>query len=135
MNIDVRMYVNSDLEGVNKILKEAFNIKKENNSYNDCYEIVSLTDEKISGYLLLTKVYNPVKNIYYGLIDYVCVLSKYRGTGTSDKLIEYAFEVSKKIGLDYLQLTCAPFRIGVQKLYKRNGFVLRYTNVYRKEIL
>ena len=41
MNIDVRMYVNSDLEGVNKILKEAFNIKKENNSYNDCYEIVS----------------------------------------------------------------------------------------------
>ena len=91
MNIDVRMYVNSDLEGVNKILKEAFNIKN--------------------------------------------VLSKYRGTGTSDKLIEYAFEVSKKIGLDYLQLTCAPFRIGGQKLYKRNGFVLRDTNVYRKEIL
>ena len=35
----------------------------------------------------------PIKNIYYCLVDYVCVSSKYRGTGTSDELIKYATEI------------------------------------------
>ena len=135
MEIVVRDYMESDLEKVNEILFEAFGVSKSNFKVENIRELVSVCDNEVSGYLYLTKVLNPIKNIYYCLVDYVCVSSKYRGTGTSDKLINYAIEVAKEMGANYLQLTSAPHRIGAHKLYERCGFKKRETDVFRKEIV
>ena len=83
----------------------------------------------------MTRVLNPIKNKYYYLIDYVCVLSKYRGLGVSDKLMEYAFKLAKENDAMYLQLTCSRFRDAAHKLYERCGFIKRDSDIYRKEIL
>ena len=135
MNVEVRDYQAADLERVNEIIGESFGgVKGE--AKDECFrEIVSLNDGEVSGYLLLTKVLNPVRNKYYCLVDYVCVASKFRGSGASDKLIEYATDAAKEMGASYLQLTCAPFRVSAHKLYERCGFEKRETDVYRKVLV
>lgn len=135
MDIVVRMYESNDLDKVNEILREAFDREKKEFNDDSFIEIVSLCDGEVSGYLYLTKVFNPIKNIYYCLVDYVCVSSKYRGTGTSDELIKYATKVSKEMGASYMQLTCSPFRKSAHKLYERNGFKIAETDLFRKELL
>lgn len=135
MNIVVRKYEERDLNSVNEILSEAFQRKKNNFSSEEFVELVSLCDNEISGYLLMTKVLNPIKNKYYYLIDYVCVLSKYRGLGVSDKLMKYAEKFAKENDAIYIQLTCSRFRKAAHKLYERCGFIKRDSDIYRKEIL
>ena len=135
MNVDVRKYEESDLEGVNKILGEAFNTSKNNFTDDIFYEVVACVDGNVVGYLLLTKVLNPVKDKYYYLVDYVCVDSNYRGYGIGKKLISYAEDIAKKDNAMYLQLTCSYFREAAHKLYESCGFIKRESDIFRKEIV
>lgn len=135
MDIIVRKYEDNDLDSVNIVLEEAFNRKKNNFSSDEFIELVSQCDDDISGYLLMTRVLNPIKNKYYFLIDYVCVLSKYRGIGVSDKLMKCAEEIAREEGVIYLQLTCSRFRESAHKLYERCGFEKRDSDIYRKVIV
>jgi GNAT superfamily N-acetyltransferase len=133
--IDVRKYNDNDLERVNYILEEAFNTKKDNFIGKEFYEVVATYDNYVCGYLLLTKVLNPIKNKFYFLVDYVCVDSKYRGMGISDKLMEYAEKVARDNHAMYLQLTCSTFRHSAHKLYERCGYIKRDSDIFRKELL
>ena len=135
MDIKVRNYCKEDLEGVNKVLYESFSCSKEDFSCNDFFEIVALVDGKIGGYLLLTKVFNPIKKRYYFLVDYVCVLSDYRGHGIGDLMLLYAEEVAREEKGMYLQLTCSHFRKAAHKLYERQGYKKRDSDIYRKELV
>ncbi|MBQ6323594.1 MAG: GNAT family N-acetyltransferase [Bacilli bacterium] len=134
MIIKIEEYCDEYLEGVNSVLEEAFSHRK--NNFNDANfkEIVALCDNTVCGYLLLTKVLNPIKNKYYYLVDYVCVSSEYRGNGIALKMLEYAENVAKKDGAIYLQLTCSYSREAAQKLYEKAGYEKRESNVFRKEL-
>ena len=59
--IEVRNYRDTDLDSVNIILKEAFNESKRNFKNSNFKEIVVCVDGKVAGYLLLTRILNPVK--------------------------------------------------------------------------
>ena len=133
--LEIRKYNDSDLDSVNVVLKEAFSIEKSNFSGDEFIEIVASNNGDICGYLLLTRVLNPIKNKYYMLVDYVCVSSKYRGLGIGKKLINYAYDVAKKEKVMYLQLTCSTFRVAAHRLYESCGFVKRDSDIYRKEIV
>ena len=135
MNVEVRDYQAADLERVNEIIGESFGgVKGE--AKDECFrEIVSLNDGEVSGYLLLTKVLNPVRNKYYCLVDYVCVASNYRGLNVSDKMIYYAEDIARKMNCKYMQLSCSTFRESAHKLYQRCGFVKRDSSLYRKELV
>ena len=91
-------------------------------------------DDVICGYLLITKVLNPIKNKYYCLFDYVCVSEKYRGLGLGEKLTRYAEEVALEDSPMYLQLSCSYFRQDAHKLYEKCGFEKRESDLYRKVI-
>ena len=135
MNIEVRNYQENDLDSVNEILQESFQVEKDQIVGNEFQEIVAVVEEMVVGYLLLTKVYNPIgrKNIFY--IDYVCVDSKYRRHGVGKKLLDYAYEEAKRQGGTYLQLTCSRFREAAHKLYESCDFVMRDSDIYRKDII
>jgi len=134
--IKVRLYENKDLPEVNEILKEAFAITKTSlQKYNNIYEVVATIDNRVGGYLILTKVPNPLNNTCYFLVDYVCVLKKYCGKGLSDAIMKYATEIAQKEKASYLQLTCSKYRTAAQKLYLRNGFIIRDSNIYRKNLI
>lgn len=130
--IDVRFYENRDLDSVNTILEEAFKVSKSNFNNSSIKEIVALVDGNVCGYLLLTKVLNPILNKYYYLVDYVCVLSSYHGRGIGKKLLSFAEKVALRDDAMYLQLTCSSFRIAAHKLYESCGFVKRDSDIFRK---
>ncbi len=132
MNIVVDYYKDENLEQVNNVLKEAFNVEKNNFSGEEFKEIVALYDDEAVGYLLLTKVLNPIKNKYYYLVDYVCVLSKYRGLGISDRLMEFAEDIAREDNAMYLQLTCSTHRVAAHRLYERCGYIKRDSDQFRK---
>ena len=154
MDVIVDYYKEEYLDDINKVLKEAFNIEKSNFSGEEFKEIVAIVDNKAVGYLLLTKVLNPIKNKYYYLVDYVCVLSNYRGLGVSDKLVDYVCVLSNYRGLGisdklmkfaedialnddamYLQLTCGTQRVAAHKLYERCGYIKRDSDQFRKVLM
>ena len=135
MDIEIRKYKDSDLERVNEILEESFQITKSQIVGDDFFEIVAIEDNTVVGYLLLTRVLNPIRNIYYYNVDYVCVDSRYRGHEIGKKMLDYAYTLAKKNGVIYLQLTCSRFREAAHKLYEKCGYVKRDSDIYRKDIL
>ena len=132
--IECREYLDSDLDMVNDILDESFNGRKDNFNYDNITEFVALKDGVVCGYLMLTKIINPIENNFYYLVDYVCVSSKYRGLGVGDKLMDYVYNYAKDMGAMYLQLTCSYNRVAAHKLYERCGYIKRDSDIYRKVI-
>ena len=133
--IDVREYREEDFSFVNNILQESFSVSKRNFKKDEFKEIVISLDNIVIGYLLLTKVYNPIKDIYYYLIDYVSIDSNYRNRGFGKKLLEYVFILAKRENISYLQLTSNRSRVAAHKLYLSLGFVKRDSDIFRKEIV
>ena len=132
MDVIVDYYKEEYLDDINKVLKEAFNIEKSNFSGEEFKEIVAIVDNKAVGYLLLTRVLNPIKNKNYYLVDYVSVLSNYRGLGISDKLMKFAEDIALNDDAMYLQLTCGTHRLAAHKLYERCGYIKRDSDQFRK---
>lgn len=137
MEIKVREYERHDFDSVNSMLYEAFNTSKkidisENENF---YEIVAEVDGVVVGYLLLTKVLNPIKNKSYYLIDYVCVVNEFRGYGVGEKMMNYAEAYARHSGGMYLQLSCKWTRVAAHKLYEKCGFVKRESDMFRKELI
>ena len=135
MDIIVRNYENNDLEQVNVILQEAFQCEKKNFSGDNFTEVVATIDDKVVGYLLLTRVFNPVLDKLYILVDYVCVLSAYRDAGIGQKMLEYADSIAKSEKAIYLQLTCSYFRVAAHRLYEKCGYVRRDSDIFRKDLV
>lgn len=137
MDVRIREYEKSDLDGVNLLLYEAFHRLKKNDisEDNNFHEIVAEIDGRVVGYLLLTRVLNPIRNKYYYLIDYVCVVRDFRGYGIGEKMMDYAEEYARHCGGMYLQLTCRWTRIEAHKLYAKCGFVKRESDIFRKELV
>lgn len=133
--IHIREYCSNDLNSINKLLMESFSVSKKDFFGSEFYEVVAEVDAEVAGYLLLTKVFNPILDRYYCLIDYVCVSSEYRRLGIGKKLLEYAYKVAKEENAIYLQLTCSTFRVAAHKLYESCGFVKRESDIFRKEII
>ena len=137
MEIKVRDYRKEDLDGVNIMLYEAFRrLKKTDISSDDTFhEIVAEANGKVVGYLLLTRVLNPVRNRYYCLVDYICVVRDYRGYGVGEKMMEYAENYARSHNAMYMQLTCRWTRIEAHKLYEKCGFKKRESDIFRKELI
>ncbi len=135
MKGEVRLYQDSDYLLVNEILQEAFGVSKKEFHDNQFQELVITVDQFVCGYLLLTKVLNPILDRYYYLVDYVCINSKYRGLGLGEQLIEEACKICSDNQAMYMQLTCRRSRLAAHKLYEKCGFVMRDSDIFRKELL
>ena len=68
------------------------------------------------------------------LEDVVVDVSR-RGQRIGEKMIEFALEYANtQLDVSKLDLTSSPYRVAANALYKKLGFELRDTNVYRFEI-
>ena len=136
MEVRVRKYNEADFCDVNNVLKEAFGISKKSNSLNnDHIELVACVDRKVVGYLLLTRVFDPVISNNYFLIDYVCVKEEFRNKKIGSLLVNEAIGIARDNGGSYIQLTSSRFREAAHKLYENCGFVVRDSDIFRKELL
>lgn len=134
MDIVIKNYSDEYLESLNCLLKEVYDIEKKPNT-TDNIEIVALYQEEVVGYLMLQKVHDSIKNIYYFYVQYVCVKKEYRRNGIGKALFTHVFELSLKNHISYIELTSNPMRTEAHFLYHSLGFHTRSTDVFRKEIL
>ena len=134
MKINIRTYTTSDKDSLNILLKEVYGLEKEDNTTNNI-EIVAVYNDQIIGYLTINKLYDSVRNINYAFLNYVCVKKEYRNKGIASNMLEYVFNICKKLNISYIELTSNDKRIEAQYLYQNMGFSIRETNVFRKEIL
>lgn len=135
-DVFVREYSDKDFDSVNSILEEAFHICKKCEIRDDTFtELVCESHGKIVGYLLITRILDPVKNRLKYHIDYVCVDSKYRGNGIGQMLMEYVEALGKKESVLYIELTSSRFRMSAHRLYEKCGYVRRDSDIFRKELV
>ncbi len=67
-------------------------------------------------------------------IEDVVVDEKYRGMGIGLELSKSAIQKAGELGASTVDLTSRPDREAANEMYKKLGFELRETNVYRKDL-
>ncbi len=135
METTIRRFRDEDLESLNILLKEVYDKERKGKTLDNNIELVAVVDKKVVGYLILNKLYDVVCGIYYGHINFYCVLEKYRNKKIGTKLLEEVFNICKKEDIKYLELTSNSSRVAAHHLYKKLGFNIRNTNVFRKELI
>lgn len=139
----IRKYVDSDFDGVFKILKESFpevdleDYPLEVSSLqldNSHVQYVAICDDQVVGYTLVRKSFDPIIRRVNYWIDYVCVDSSYRNRGVASGIFEEIEKDAKNDGVLYLQLTSSRFRKDARKLYLKLGFSIRESDIFRKVI-
>lgn len=136
-NLVIRKYVNEDFNDVINLVKDNFNISDNIKSLDDnlnSFGIVATIDKKIVGYLRTDKLYNPFKKCYYYYLSYVCVDSNYQNMSIGTEMLEFIFNYAKNDSVSYIELTSRSSREAANHLYLKTGFVIRDTNVFRKEM-
>lgn len=131
MNIEYRKIEYNDFNSLKELLSSCFDleIKKICNDDNQ-YNLVAIYDSKVVGHLLFTKIYNPVDDIYWGKIDYVCVHDDYRNMKIATNLLDELERIEKNI--KYFELTSNEKRIIANHLYQKLGYTIVNTNLFRK---
>ena len=132
--MEIREYIDSDLSSLNILLNDVYGIEKVN-CITDNIELVAIDDEAVVGYLMLNIMHNSIKNIRYGMVNYVCVAKEYRRQGIATKLFEKVFDICRNKNISYIELTSNETRVEAHALYKKIGFMVRDTTVFRKEFL
>lgn len=134
MNIVIRNYMEKDLDSLNCLLQDVYELEKKSN-VTDNIELVAVYQEEIVGYLTLHKLHDSVKDLYYFFVNYVCVKKEYRKHGIGTMLFDRVFDLCRKENISYVELTSNEKRMAAHSLYQSLGFYIRSTDVFRKEIL
>lgn len=136
--MEIIYYEDKYLSSLNELLDEAFQIMKIYRNAGDDIELLMINEEKVIGYLCLNKCINLITGRPYFYVNYVCVKKEFRRRGVATALIGKAIEICKNLDLEckvsYLELTSNPSRVAAHELYKKLGFVVRETTVFRKEL-
>ena len=136
-NLVIRKYINNDFNVVINLVKEHFNISDNIKSLDDnlnSFGIVAIIDKKIVGYIRVDKLYNPFKKCYYYFLSYICVDSNYQNMSIGTEMLEFIFNYAQNDNVGYIELTSRSSREAANHLYLKTGFVIRDTNVFRKDI-
>ena len=135
---EINKFTDSVFEAVLKLLpqldpdaelptKEHFKeILKSNTSH---FFIVELDSNNIIGMFTITTYKIPTGTKVW--IEDVVIDESQRGKGIGEELMQFAIGFSKSTGAKAIDLTSRPYRTAANQLYRKMGFILRETNVYR----
>jgi ribosomal protein S18 acetylase RimI-like enzyme len=87
------------------------------------------SDKRIIG--MGTPVETPMFSGSSGDIEDIVVDERYRGQGLGSKITKKLIARAKARGCRHAELTSRPSRVAANNLYKKLGFTIRKTNVYR----
>ena len=135
-NLEIKRYEDKYSDEVTSILQEKFTIEGEiqlEDSENS-FSIIALINNKVVGHVRVDKLKNIGKNCYYYLINYVCVADNYQNRNIATEMLTYLFDYAKKDCVSYLELTSKATREAANHLYLKNGFTIKETNVFVKNI-
>lgn len=91
--------------------------------------IAELDDSQIVGIFTLVTYVVPTGTKVW--IEDVVVDESQRGRGFGREMMLYAIGYARSLGAKAVDLTSKPSRVAANHLYRKTGFLLRETNVYR----
>jgi ribosomal protein S18 acetylase RimI-like enzyme len=98
-------------------------------SGGSCFFVAELDNNEIIGMLTICKC--EMLSGSTALIEDVVVDENHRGRGYGMELMEFAVRFARSAGVSAIELTSRPSRIAANQLYRKSGFEIRETNVYR----
>ncbi len=133
--MDIVYYDYKYLDSLNELLNLSFNVTKVGEASNQDIELIAVVENRVVGYMLLNRLTDGVKGINYFYVNYVCTHPDFRHQHIATKMFQKVFLLCKEKNISYLELTSNSQRKIAHDLYRKLGFELRETNVFRKEIL
>lgn len=133
--MEIKRYEDKYLDSLNILLTQAFQVEKKSNGLDSDIELIAVIENKVIGYLLLNKNFDCIRNQQYYYVNYVCVLDEFRNQGVATKMFNEVFILCKNNNISYLELTSNMTRMEAHRLYKKLGFQVRNTTVFRKDII
>lgn len=88
--------------------------------------------KKMIGFLTVSLIRIP--SGITAMADDFLIYDSYRKWGVGRMLMEYALDLAEKKGARHLTLRTSPKRTEANELYKKMGFQLQITNVYRMNL-
>lgn len=137
MDINIRLMNEDDHNKVLALYEEVFG-KKQINDYHikdsNALFIIAQFNNEVVGLVQLDIIMDVFKGVKYGYINSVCTSPHYRRMGIGEKLMTKATEIAKENNCKYIELTSSDSKVAAHKLYFKNGYQIRKTNVFKKEL-
>lgn len=133
--MEIIYYDSKYLDSLNELLNLSFQLTKVGEISPQDIELIAVIEDKVVGYLVLNRLVDCVRGVKYFYVHYVCTHPDFRNQHIATKMFERVFLICKEQKIAYLELTSNPTRIVAHHLYRKLGFKVRETVVFRKEIL
>jgi ribosomal protein S18 acetylase RimI-like enzyme len=138
--IKVKSYSEKILEEVNKLIPQLSGTAaplsrkklKRLLATENTFLFLAEKDNNLVGMVTLVLVEIPTAT--RALIEDIVVDKSFLGQKIGKKLMAFAIDFAREQGASTVNLTCAPRREAANTLYKKLGFTLRETNVYKLDI-
>lgn len=127
-------------ESLSNLINECFNINispinvLDSKSRNVRF-LCAFENDIVIGNIMITTLFDPVKNIKSYYLNYVSVLEKYRKKGIATTLLKYVEYLAIKENISYIELTSNSKRIDATRLYLKLGYKIRETNIFLKRMV
>ena len=135
MEIKIERLTKEKTEETGELLSENFDgvskkLKFVENEHH--FSLIALDKDKVIGHISIDKIDDPIKNISYYFLNYVCVKKEYQNRSIATLLLKEVEKHAKKDNVSYLELTSRKERKAAHHLYLKNDFVIRDTLVFKK---
>ena len=140
MDIRFEFLNSSEIDSFKELIKDSFSIESsydgiKRSLYSDNVRFLcAKSEDKIVGCVMITSDFDPVKNSKSFYLDYVCVLSGYRGKKIGYKLMLEVERIAKDEKISYIEFTSNNKRVTARSLYLSLGYEIRDTSVFVKRI-
>lgn len=137
MKVLIRKIKHSDYIEIINLYNEAF---EKNIMYHDIDVgknediIVAEIESGVVGTLTIDYLMDRMQGKNYAIINNVCVKKEFLKTGIGTKLMENAIKLCQERGCSYIKLTSNTSREAAHALYKKLGFKIIDTCVFKKEL-
>lgn len=131
----VRRMVTGDIDIVKKIYSQAFGkqVSSVIDYTNEDIYVVCLDDE-IAGMCMVDYIDDIFISRRTALVNGVCVGEEYRGKGIATFMLGEIEKLALEDGCTEIMLTSSSKRVCANELYKKLGFEIKDTNVFKKKI-
>lgn len=135
---EIKRFSNTIYEAVLKLLPQLEpgiklpsreHFKEMLSSESSHFFVAEYDEGKVAGILTVATYKIPTGTRVW--IEDVVVDESQRGKGIGMELTLFAVRFARSLGAESVELTSRPSRIAANQLYRKTGFILRETNVYR----
>ncbi len=135
----IRWLREDEIDKVIVLLKESFpvdtSIKKIQENLNDKNRfLIAEMEKQLVGVILVRTIENFVENFISFHLDNICVKKQFQNKGIASELLREVEKIAIEENIDYIDLTASNYREVAHHVYLKNGYEMRESCLFRKDI-